>query len=100
MTVTVATGLASNSIPVLPGRSPSPVWFVVMLPVGLLFCRKSRAAIPLLLLLLAGCGASRTLPFGATPTPPVVTPSGTYTLVVAGSSAGIVHSVNLTLTVQ
>jgi hypothetical protein len=29
-----------------------------------------------------------------------VTPSGTYTIVVAGSSAGLVRSVNLTLIVQ
>ncbi len=55
---------------------------------------------------LAGCGASREIPFGgggnggggdgaSTPTP-----SGTYALTVSGVTAGVTHSVALTLTVK
>jgi hypothetical protein len=47
------------------------------------------------------CGTSRTVPLDSTPTATAaVTPSGTYNIVVAGSSTGLVRSVNLTLIVQ
>jgi hypothetical protein len=51
---------------------------------------------------LSGCGASRAIPAaggagggGGTPTPP-----GTSTLTISGSSAGLTHSVSLTVIVQ
>ena len=56
---------------------------------------------------LTGCGSTREIPFaggtgsgtgGASAGPP--TPSGTYSINVAGSTAGVTHSVVLTLTVQ
>jgi hypothetical protein len=56
-----------------------------------------------LLVGLAGCSTvGRTIPpaGGGGTNPPVVTPSGTYTIVVAGSSAGLVRAVDLTLVVQ
>jgi hypothetical protein len=51
---------------------------------------------------LAGCGASRLIPYtstggGSTTTP---TPSGTYNVVVTGTSTGLTRSVGLTLVVQ
>ena len=51
---------------------------------------------------LTACGTSRTIPGDSTLTPvvPVVTPSGTTTLVVTGTSAGLAHAVTLTLVVQ
>jgi len=50
---------------------------------------------------LDACSTGRTIP-GATTTQTVAssTPPGTYTLLVAGSSAGLVRSVQLTLIVQ
>ena len=108
MTVTVATGLASGSLsaPPMPGRSASRVWFALLLPGALLcFFRGKRRALALclsyLVIAVAGCGSSRTLPgSGGSGTTPVVTPSGTYTLLVAGASTGLVRSVSLTLVVQ
>jgi hypothetical protein len=56
-----------------------------------------------MLLLLAGCGSSRTIPAGGggsgTGSAPL-TPSGSYTIVVSGTSAGLVRVVDLTLVVQ
>ena len=53
---------------------------------------------------LAGCGAGRVIPLatgaGGTTTGSTPTPSGTYNLVVSGATAGIAHSVNMSLTVQ
>jgi hypothetical protein len=52
---------------------------------------------------LVGCSAvGRTIPLGSSggTTPSVVTPSGSYTIVVSGSSAGLVRAVDLTLVVQ
>jgi hypothetical protein len=105
VSVTVATGLATAALE--PPRMPSReriVWFVMLLPFGLMLKRSRRHGIVLLLVVLAalsGCAVGRTVPVetssgGAT----VTTPSGSYKLVVAGSSAGVVHSVNLTLIVQ
>ena len=114
VTVTVATGLATaarNSVPHAEGR-PS-FWFAAILPIGLLalrrrskwlFSRGLAAMLAVALLATAGCGTIRTIPGDgsqAAPTPaPGVTPPGTYTLVVAGSSAGLVRSINLSLTVR
>ncbi len=53
---------------------------------------------------LAGCGAARTLPLdgsgGGADSPATPTPSGTYNIVVTGATAGVSHTVDLTLTVQ
>ncbi len=103
ITVTVATGLSSAAIqpPLFPWNR-SFIWLALVVPVGLL-TRRHRRFWPALILLfgLTGCSTARLIPASTTPgTTVFTTPSGTYTLVVAGSSAGIVHAVNLTLIVQ
>jgi hypothetical protein len=83
----------------------------MMAPLGLLCLRRRRfragdalhacalAAFTLLLTTLTACGTGRYIPGSSTPvaTP---TPSGTYNLTVTGSTAGVSHSVGLTLIVQ
>ena len=109
ISVTVATGLTSAAVhpPALPGVSSPAVWLVLLLPCLPLWRRRSvNAALGCISLMLVlgcagGCATARTLPSATGNSPgSVVTPSGTYTLLVAGSSAGLVRSVNLTLIVQ
>jgi Abnormal spindle-like microcephaly-assoc'd, ASPM-SPD-2-Hydin len=100
--VTVQTGSAAASAPGV-GRG---VWWGVMLPVGWMVVRRRRlGAVVLLCCLIAGvgCGAAREIPGsgdsggdGGT----VVTPSGSYSIVVTASSAGLSRTANLTLVVQ
>ena len=103
ISVTVATGLSSAAVrpPSLPWTRQF-TWLALLLPLGLATRRlKRRWPVLLLLAAITGCSAGRTIPATTTPGGTVyVTPSGSYTLVVAGSSAGVVHSVNLTLIVQ
>ena len=104
ITVTIATGLSTVELqpPAMPWTSRT-IWFTLLVPIACAWQRRRRARVALLALLLgmSGCGTSRTVPATTTATPAsAVTPSGTYTLVVAGSSAGLVRSVNLTLVVQ
>ena len=109
ISVTVATGLSSAAIqpPSLPSFLSQSVWLALLLPClpWLRRHRRSRAfaclCVTLVLLSAGGCTAGRTLPSstGTSPTT-AVTPNGTYTLLVAGSSAGLVRSVTLTLVVQ
>jgi hypothetical protein len=103
----VATGLATAAVdaPRMPW-SERMIWASLLLPFGLLL-RRSRRYRALLVLVLAaalnGCSVGRTVPAETTTgggTSTVTTPSGSYTLVVAGSDAGLVRSVNLTLTIQ
>jgi hypothetical protein len=103
MTVTVATNVASLH---MPGERRG-MWLAGLLPFGLLLLRRRRlrrvSGIAMLcgLLAMAGCGSSRMIPGtgggGGTGNP---TPSGTYNLTVAGTSAGLTRSVGLTLVVQ
>jgi hypothetical protein len=106
VSVTVATGLATAAVDAPPAPwNERLVWAAMLLPFGLL-CRRSRRSRTLLVLLLAaalnGCSVARTVPAGTAGggTSTVTTPSGSYTLVVAGSDAGLVRSVNLTLVIQ
>jgi hypothetical protein len=102
--VTIATGVSSGALdrPKMPWTE-APVWLALALPIGLLGRRRRRVCALLLLLCLAGCSTvGRTIPpsGGGGTSPPVVTPDGSYTIVVAASSAGLVRAVNLTLVVQ
>jgi hypothetical protein len=102
ITVTVATGLASVRLdpPAMPWNR-QVIWAVLLLPIGLLARRRRKLLSGLaLLFLVVGCSTGRTVPSSGTGTTTVVTPSGSYPIVVAASSTGLVRSVNLTLIVQ
>ncbi len=107
ITVTMATGVAVGASTMATGKM---VW-VGLLPLclfGLMGRRRLRGgAIAVLvgvgILGVGGCGTARLIPAqtgggGTTVTAP--TPSGTYAVTVAGSSAGLVKSVGLTLVVK
>ena len=103
ISVTVATGLSSAAIhpPSLPWNREL-IWLALLVPLGIVR-RRHRGFWPAAILLIgmAGCSTGRLIPTSTTPGATVfTTPSGTYTLVVAGSTAGAVHAVNLTLIVQ
>jgi hypothetical protein len=99
VTVTVATSVAGAALR-WPGERQL-VWLALLLPLG--FGRRwRRIALLGCLLAVVGCGASRVIPGsgpggGGAVSP---TPSGTYNLVVSGTSAGLTRSVGLTLIVQ
>jgi hypothetical protein len=104
ITVTVATSVAGAELR-WPGQR-QVMWLAGLLPLGLLGLRRGRrlgaAAMLGCVLMMAGCGASRLIPdtsagggTGASPTR-----AGTYSIVVAGTSAGLTRSVGLTLVVQ
>ncbi len=108
ITVTLATSVASLQVPMLRGMQHI-AWLALLLPLGLLGLgrrRTWRLSVILMIccvVLISGCGASRLIPQanGSSPVTPVTpTPSGIYTLVVSGSSVGLVRNVNLTLIVQ
>lgn len=104
ITVTLATGVSQAGLQ-SPKKSWSAVagWLALALPAGLLLQRKRRGWRLLLVLGLLGCSTvGRTIPpgGGGGTTSPILTPKGSYTLLVAASSAGLVRVVNLTLVVQ
>jgi hypothetical protein len=102
VSVTIATGVAGASLerPAMPWTRKL-VWLAVLLPFGLACRRRLRPTGLLMLVAMVGCSTGRTIPASTSPGQTVVvTPSGTSTIVVAGASAGVVHSVNLTLIVQ
>ena len=103
ISVTVATGLSSAAVQ--PSTLPwnrQLIWLALLLPIGIATGRrKSRWPALILLVAITGCSTGRLIPTSTVPGPTVfTTPAGAYTLVVAGSSAGVVHAVNLTLIVQ
>ncbi|MEO6803000.1 MAG: choice-of-anchor D domain-containing protein, partial [Granulicella sp.] len=108
VTVTVATGVSSASL----AMKRRTVWIAFVLPLvfGIAgWTRRSAFARLLGLIVLcglfaaSGCGSSRLIP-GSTSTttglPVTPTPSGTSTIVVSASSAGLVRTVDLNLIVQ
>jgi hypothetical protein len=108
VSVTVATSVAGAALqwPVISdGRV---AWFAGVLPLALMGLGRRRLrraggiAVLGCLLVLVGCAAARVIPAtgtgGGSTTDP--TPSGTYSLTVAGTSAGLTRSVGLTLVVQ
>ncbi len=107
ITVTVTTGVAASHGMELPWMVRHPEgWLALLVPLGLVGIKRRRWAGVLLTVLLGGamlgCSTGRTIPGTGTSTTPAVpvTPSGTSTLVVSGTSAGLVRTVNLTLVVQ
>jgi hypothetical protein len=118
LSVTIETGQSTQSalllrLPATPssgtGRSSRAPALLALLALPLAFARRRRMVMRLLplvllaaILSLSGCGSSRTIPGG--PGGPgqggSSTPSGTYTLAVSASAAGLTHSVNLTLIVK
>ena len=106
ITVTVSTG-QTHALQMRPTLRGNPlIWLCLLLPPSMFSRRRTRKAAltSLMLLALIACGTvGRTIPGdggGGGNTPPPVTPSGSYTLQVAGSSAGLTRSVNLTLVIQ
>jgi len=112
--VTVATTVAAGSEEPLDGPQRRVVWLAVLLPVGMLGCRRSRTRWARLLgvcvlaglLGLGGCGSGRLIP-ASTLTGTATgtgggpgTTAGTDTLTVSATSAGMTQSVSLTLVVQ
>jgi len=111
VSATVLTGVTSAMLsqPLRPGWH-SIVWLATLLPVGLLALRRTRisrlACVTVLCFLVAvsGCGSGRVIPPpgypGGGPTTIVVTPAGTYNILVTAVSAGLARTVSLTLIVQ
>ena len=111
VTVTVATAqtTAESEVP-LDGARRS-VWLALLLPLGLLGCGRSRArwarllavCVVACLLGMGGCGSGRLIPASAvtvTGAGGPGTPTGSDTLTVSATSAGLTRSVSLTLVVQ
>jgi len=100
--VTVQTGLARLERPVFGGRDELVV-LALLVPLGFFVRWRKRLGAVLMvcaMLSLGGCGAGRQIPPGGLTGPATPTPSGTYSLNVSASSAGITRSVGLTLVVQ
>jgi hypothetical protein len=106
ISVTVATGLTSSALDIssTPWSRHPAAWLALLIPMA--FIRRRRgslhlAALVLIVTTITGCATVRTVPSsGSGGGTVVVTPPGTYTLLVAGSSAGLVRSVNLTLVIR
>ncbi len=108
MTVTVATGLTTVRLdaPVMPWTRPQ-TWLAALLPLCL-FCKRKRwqqklliFSITLALIGGSGCSTGRTEPgTGTAGSSTVITPSGSYSLVVTGSAAGLTRTLPLTLIIQ
>jgi hypothetical protein len=103
VSVTVATGIASASLPVA-GRNV--VWAILVMPIGVFALRRRKILLPVLtlcaLIAASGCGAGRLIPSASNPGsgPGVATPAGSYNITVTATSAGLTRVVNLTLIVQ
>ena len=108
ISVTVQTDVAVAALktPATPFAPRNLIVFALLLPLALASRRRRFRQFALVLLFactlgaLSGCGTNRVIPGSGgtgltTPTPP-----GTYTLTVVASSAGLNHSVNVTLVVQ
>ncbi len=109
ITTTRRTSVPPGGLPRFPGSGLATrpwVWFalaLMMLSFGISAAKKNRREWNWAILLLtalwlasfAACGSG-----GAGYTNPTGTPSGTYTLTVTGSSAGLSHSTTFTLVVK
>ena len=116
LTATVEIGITASALHRQSGQ-PRTIWWATVIPTGLFIIwlprfRRARSIlrgisalfVVVCLLAASGCGSGRTIPGGpggggTGPAPPL-TPSGTYTITVTGTSAGLTRSVALTLVVQ
>jgi hypothetical protein len=103
--VTVETAVSPNSAALgpTPGLPQTAALLALLLPLAVFFRRRRIPyfAAVVLLLAITGCGANRIIPNSQVTTNPTnPTPKGTYTLTVSASSAGLTHSVEVTLIVQ
>ncbi len=106
VTVTVATGAVARLDAPTFAAPRDLIIFALLLPMALMRRKRLlRTGVALLCLLplvaIEGCGAGRVIPVpSATSTSIPPTPAGTYNLTITGTTAGITHTVGLTLTVQ
>ena len=116
ISVTLATGVPAAAVAAGGRRFVRNIWLVGSLPLwvwGFVVRRTGgsrrswRGFIVCLffagLIGVAGCGADRLIPptgAGASSSGGVVTPSGSYSVAVSATSAGLTRTVNLTLVVQ
>ena len=109
ITATIQTGILANldPHPFAPWRTTGSILLALTIPLALIRYRRlkrSSTLLPLLLLCvltsLNACGAGRELPGTTTTSTAYPTPSGTYNLTVSATSAGLTHTVPLTLIVQ
>jgi hypothetical protein len=87
--------------PYLPWMRETVVLAVMVFP--LMFMRRRRVMVVVMVGVLAatnGCGAGRAIPVSGGPTVTYPTPAGSYPITVTGTTAGVSHSVVLTLVVQ
>jgi hypothetical protein len=110
ISVVIDTGVAHNLRPARPfnNRTPAPILLALLAPLTFLLTTRRRTqlrrlatllTLALALTTLNACGAGRYIPGNSTPTT-TPTPSGTYNLTVTASTAGLTHTVGLTLIVQ
>jgi len=109
LTVTLATGQPTAALRAHGFGDSGHLWFALAIPAGICLRRRRHLRmlfLTALCLCLIACGTvARTIPAtgsggGGGSGPVITTPSGTYPLVVSGSSDGLVRSVNLTVVVQ
>ena len=115
ISATVETGVtAAAMLQERPDRQTRGVWWAMVLPLALFGTARGRRRFAIVrmallagmaLVLASGCGSGRTIPpsggggSGGSGSGPV-TPSGTYTITVSATSAGLTRSVASTLVVQ
>jgi hypothetical protein len=88
-------------------RAAPGIYLAELLPFTLLplvLCtlrRRKRLTGSMLLLAITGCASSRIIPTSTgAPTTYVPTPAGTYNLTVTATTAGLTHTVPITLIIQ
>jgi hypothetical protein len=103
LTATVQTGVLAKLDPggVAPWRRGETIFLALLVPLALGWRRRRAVVLVFVgLVLLGGCGAGRELPLSGIGSVAYPTPTGTYNLTVSATSAGVTHTVPLTLIVQ
>jgi len=112
ISVTVQIDTKAQLAPPFPFRNSlhdPAIFFALLFPAAFFFRRRLRNPFLSLTILcsllfataaLSGCGAGREIPNDGTSAPTYPTAPGTYNLTVSGVSAGLTHTVGLTLVVK